>query len=507
MLRKLLDLLKRRSAAAPAAADVTALVADGDRLARIGSLTAALTQYRAALAVDHGCLPALLGLGNAMVDLWMLDDAVAVYERALVLAPHSDAIRSAVLFHRHYAAVIDAPALFEAHRLAGAQLMQHAVAALPPARKTPGNRRLRIGYVSPNFSRHSVGYFIEPVIRQHDREQFEIYCYYAHAKSDEATARMRAMADGWRDIPESDGAELAAMIRADGIDVLVDLAGHSKANRLAAFAHKPAPLQLTWLGYPDTTGLPAIDLRITDAIADPAPVADALASERLVRLDGGFLCYQPPAECPPVSTHVNPVSSVVFCSFNNIAKLNPSMLRLWSEILRAVPGSRLLLKSASLNFTETADRVLESFDEFGIAAGRIELRGWAAQREQHLQMYDGVDIALDTWPYNGTTTTCEALWMGVPVVTRAGNVHMSRVGASLLHAAGLDDLVTHSGADYVETAVALAGDEERRRELRTILRRHLQESTLLDHAGFTRTLEQVYRDCFDALPLDGRVQG
>jgi predicted O-linked N-acetylglucosamine transferase (SPINDLY family) len=185
---------------------------------------------------------------------------------------------------------------------------------------------------------------------------------------------------------------------------------------------------------------------------------------------------------------------VVFCSFNNIAKLNPRILRLWSEILQAVPGSRLLLKSASLNFTETADRVLESFDEFGIAAGRIELRAWVAQREQHLQMYDGVDIALDTWPYNGTTTTCEALWMGVPVVTRAGNVHMSRVGASLLHAAGLDDLVTHSGADYVETAVALACDEERRRELRAVLRRHLQDSPLLDHAGFTRKLEQVYRD-------------
>jgi protein O-GlcNAc transferase len=497
MLRKILDRLFGCAVPVPAATAAAAVHA-ADMAARAGRLGEALQRYREAAATDPAALNAHLGMGNVMVDLWMLDAAIAAYEQALALAPQSAGIRSALLFLRHYAAQFDAQALYAAHREAGDRLMAAAGAQAAPPPRAPAGRRLRIGYVSPNFSRHSVGYFIEPVIRSHDREAFEIFCYYAHAKSDDATARFSALADGWRDIPDADGAELAAMIRADGIDVLVDLAGHSKANRLAAFAHRPAPLQMTWLGYPDTTGLPAIDVRITDAIADPAPQADALNSERLARIDGGFLCYQPPADSPPVGDRINPPSGVVFCSFNNIAKLNAGMVRVWSAILEALPGSRLVLKSASLDFGETADRVLECFEEAGVAAGRIALRGWVAQREQHMKMYEGVDIALDTFPYNGTTTTCEALWMGVPVVTRAGEVHMSRVGASLLHAAGLDDLVTRSEVDYIETAVALAADEARRRELRLLLRRRLEESTLLDHAGFTRKLEQVYRDALTA---------
>ena len=243
-----------------------------------------------------------------------------------------------------------------------------------------------------------------------------------------------------------------------------------------------------------------MDLRITDAVADPAPQADAFSSERRVRLDGGFLCYQPPADSPPAGGQVNASSGVVFCLFNNIAKLNQGMVKLWSDILAAVPASRLLLKASSLNYAETADRVLESFENCGVAAGRVELHGWVAGRGQHLRMYEGVDIALDTFPYNGTTTTCEALWMGVPVVTRAGDVHMARVGASLLHAAGLDELVARNAQQYVEIAVALANDTARRCELHAGLRTRLAASPLLDHAGFTRRLEQVYLDAFNSHP-------
>lgn len=499
MLRRLINLLAGRLVRAPSPTDANALVGEGDRLARGGALRAALARYKQALAADARCMNAHVGLGNVLVDLWMLEDAVAAYGRALALAPKSAALRSALLFHRHYLEPVDAQALFAAHGEAGALL---AAAAGPPdpvpARSMQG-RKIRVGYVSPNFSRHSVGYFIEPVIRHHDRAHFEVFCYYAHARADDATARFRAMADGWHDVPDTGGTELAAMVRADRIDVLVDLAGHSKANKLEAFALRPAPVQITWLGYPDTTGLPAMDIRITDAIADPAPQADALNSEKLARIEGSFLCYQPPADSPPPGDHIHPPSSIVFGSFNNIAKISAGTVRAWSEILEAVPGSRLVLKSASLDFHDTADRVLEAFEEFGVAAGRIELRGWATEREAHLSMYDDIDVALDTFPYNGTTTTCEALWMGVPVVTRAGDVHMSRVGATLLHAAGLDDLVAQNAVEYVEAAVALAGDEERRRELRSILRRRLENSTLLDHAGFTRKLEQVYRDALAAV--------
>lgn len=498
MLRRLINRLAGRQVMAPAPTDARALAGEGDRLAHGGALHAALARYKQSLTVDAHCLSAHLGMGNVMVDLWMLEDAVVAYGRALALAPKSAALRSALLFHRHYLEPVEAQALFAAHGEAGALLAAAAGPSEPVPLRSMHGRKVRIGYVSPNFSRHSVGYFIEPVIRHHDRSRFEVFCYYAHARSDDVTARIRAVVDGWHDVPDADGTELAAMVRADRIDVLVDLAGHSKANRLQAFALKPAPVQITWLGYPDTTGLSTMDLRITDAIADPAPQADVLNSEKLARIEGSFVCYQPPVNSPPPGDRVNPPSAVVFGSFNNIAKISASTVRAWSEILDALPGSRLVLKSASLDFHDTADRVLEAFEEFGIAAGRIELRGWAVQREAHLKMYEGIDIALDTFPYNGTTTTCEALWMGVPVVTRAGDVHMSRVGASLLHAAGLDDLVAQNAVEYVEAAVALAGDEERRRELRSILRRRLEHSSLLDHAGFTRKLEQIYRDALAA---------
>ena len=327
MLRRLINFLAGRAVRPPSPTDANSLVGEGDRLARGGALLAALARYRQALAADARCLNAHLGMGNVMVDLWMLEDAVAAYGRALALAPKSAALRSALLFHRHYLEPVDAQALFAAHAEAGAMLSAAAGPDDPlPVRSTQG-RKIRIGYVSPNFSRHSVGYFIEPVIRNHDRSRFEIFCYYAHARADDATARFRAMSDGWHDVPDADGSELAAMVRADRIDVLVDLAGHSKANKLEAFALKPAPVQVTWLGYPDTTGLPAMDIRLTDAIADPAPQAEALNSEKLVRIEGSFLCYQPPVDSPPPGAHIHPPSAIVFGSFNNIAKISAGTVR------------------------------------------------------------------------------------------------------------------------------------------------------------------------------------
>jgi predicted O-linked N-acetylglucosamine transferase (SPINDLY family) len=345
--------------------------------------------------------------------------------------------------------------------------------------------------VSPNFSRHSVGYFIAPVIAAHDRRQFEVFCYYTHRLSDDATARIRASADGWRDVATASDDALEALIRADGIDVLVDLAGHCKGNRLAVFARKPAALQLTWLGYPDTTGLDAIDVRITDGIADPAPGADARHTERLWRMDGTFLAYDPPRDSPGVAAR-RADAPVAFGSFNHAAKLNEPTIALWAEILARVPDARLILKSGLLDRADTRDRVLERFERNGVAVARIEVEGWRPDRGSHLALYGEVDIALDTYPYNGTTTTCEALWMGVPVVSRAGDVHMSRVGASLLRGAGLGELVAESDAQYVELAVALAGDAARRARLRASLRERLRASPLLDHAGFTRQLEQCY---------------
>jgi predicted O-linked N-acetylglucosamine transferase (SPINDLY family) len=285
---------------------------------------------------------------------------------------------------------------------------------------------------------------------------------------------------------------LANLISEDRIDVLVDLAGHTAFGRLPVFARKPAPVQLTWLGYPDTTGIAAIDYRLTDAVCDPAG-AEARHTERLLRIPDLFLCYQPPADAPEVSPRETAPEEVVFCSFNTLEKVNARTIAAWAAILRGLSGSRLLIKADILKHEAAARRLRESFAAHGIDEARLELVPWAEDRATHLDMYGRADIALDTFPYNGTTTTCEAMWMGVPVVTLAGEAHMSRVGATLLTAAGLGDLVAGSAEAYVDAAVRLARDPERRRALRSSLRTALRASPLLDHAGFTRKLEASMR--------------
>ena len=483
--------------ASPAGGTCADLLQQAESLVRQGRLAAALASYRACALAYPQSLAARLGEASVLVDLWSIDEAIAAYGKARELAPAAGAVFSALLFHSHYRSPVDAHRLFDLHQQYGATMRQvvqyrDARCALTPE---PG-RRLRIGYVSPNFSRHSVGYFIEPVVRCHDRSRYEIFCYYAHHLSDDTTHRIRALADGWRDVADVDDDALDGMIRADRIDILVDLAGHSKGNHLGVFARRPAPVQLTWLGYPDTTGLATVGYRITDHTADPAPGAQRRHTEHLLRMDDCFLCYQPPPDSPPVAAR-GPASPIVFASFNSIAKLNEETIRTWGAILAAMEGSRLVLKSAALGFPDTVDRLVDSFEHCGIDPSRIELCGWIKDRHGHLELYQRIDIALDTFPYNGTTTTCEALWMGVPVVTLAGEVHMSRVGASILRCAGLESLVAQSAADYVAIAVALARDGGRRASLRAGLRDRLLASPLLDHAGFTRQFEQHCRQSWE----------
>ncbi len=475
------------------------LIRQAEHLAKAGRLEDALSCYRSCARAHPGSRAAYIGIGNALVDLWCTHEAIEAFEKALELAPGSAELFSAILFFHHYRIPPDRERILELSRRFG-QVMERAVprmAPAGPAGAAPG-RRVRVGYVSPNFSRHSVGYFMTPVIAHHDRDRFEVYCYYSHALSDDTTDRVRQLADGWRDIVHLDDDTVARMVRADGIDILVDLAGHSKGNRLGVFARKPAPVQMTWLGYPDTTGLAAIDYRITDRIADPQPEADRWHTERLLRMDDLFLTYQPPEDSPPGAARDAPASGVVFGSFNNLAKLNEPTVRLWSQILSAVPDSRLVIKAGSLSYQGAVERFTDCLEGHGVDADRVELLGWVQGRREHLALYDQVDIALDTFPYNGTTTTCEALWMGVPVVSLAGDAHMSRVGATLLRSVGLDDLVAASGEDYMRIAVELAQDAGRRRALRTGLRARMQSSPLLDHRAFTRKLERRFLESLTA---------
>jgi predicted O-linked N-acetylglucosamine transferase (SPINDLY family) len=416
-------------------------------------------------------------------------EAISAYDRAADLAPLSLRAASSSAFGRTYLADCTPEEVLEAHRAYARRLPRPPVPAA--VRRTP--ERLRIGYVSADFRRHSVAYFVEPVLAHHDRGAFEIRCYYNHRKADDVTARLLALSDGWVDCADLSDDELEARIRADRIDILVDLSGHTSGNRLTVFARRPAPVQGIWLGYPTTTGLDAIDFRVSDWCVDPEGEERA-SVERVARLEDSYFCFGAPRIAarlgpPPMSRTGEPV----FGSFNNLAKASGDALALWKRVLDSVSGSRLMLKSKGLADEKSRADFCERLEGAGISRERVILSGWKESTGAHLAAYDEVDIGLDTTPYNGATTTCEALWMGVPVVTLRGRTHASRMGASILAAAGLDELVARTGDDYVRIAVELAKEPQRVSSLRVGLRERLTASRLMDAPRFVAGLERAFR--------------
>jgi hypothetical protein len=364
----------------------------------------------------------------------------------------------------------------------------------PQYRNVPEeSRRLRVGYVSPDFWKHPVSNFFEPVLEHHDRGEFDVYCYDTGRVDDDINRRLRTLADVWIDCAALSDDDLARRIGDDRIDILVDLSAHTKNNRLAVFARRPAPVQVSYLGYPTSTGMAAIDYRISDPVLDPDG-AETFSVERVARLPHTYFCFRPPPELPAVG----PLSAlaagyVTFGSFNNMTKLNAETIERWSAVLSAVPGSKLFVKTKSLEHVQMRKRLSEAFAGHGIAGSRLVLRGWEAETRHHLDHYNEVDIALDPAPYNGVTTTCEALLMGVPVVVLRGDTHLSRMGASLLRAAGLPQLIVETPKEYVEKCVSLADDLAALAALRSQLRERMQTSAVMDEAGFTRALEREYR--------------
>jgi predicted O-linked N-acetylglucosamine transferase (SPINDLY family) len=312
-------------------------------------------------------------------------------------------------------------------------------------------------------------------------------------KPDNVTERLKAEADHWFSIVGKNDEDVAEQIKRDGIDILVDLAGHTAKSRLQVFAYKPAPIQVTWLGYPNTTGMSAIDYRFTDEVADPIGEADNLHSEKLIRLGSGFLCYSGDESAPEKSALLLlERGHITFGSFNNLTKTTPEVVKLWSDILSAAPNTHLLLKSKQLMDEEMRARCREMFEKEGISGDRIELFGRLPKIEDHLGLYSKIDIGLDPFPYNGTTTTCEALWMGVPVVTMLGDRHAGRVGASILEHVGLEELIADDPKSYVETALELCRNVEKLAAFRNGLRNQMIHSPLCDASAFARNVEKAY---------------
>ncbi|MEL7034321.1 MAG: tetratricopeptide repeat protein [Cyanobacteria bacterium J06592_8] len=472
----------------------------GFALIQMSRLGEAIKHCQEAILIDPQLGAGYLNLGFALNNQGRVSEGIANFQRVLDIEPDSHSANSNLLYALNYDSQFDLEAIIEAHFNWGKRLTSQLQ---PTPNITPKKQRkstrLRIGYLSPDFRQHSVAYFIEPILYHHNKIEFEIFCYANVSKPDPVTERLSQLAEHWRDIYRLDDQQVCEQIQADEIDILVDLAGHTGQNHLPVFANKPAPIQVTYIGYPNTTGLETIDYRLTDAIADPPGMNDPYYTEELIRLPNCFLCYQPPADLPAVNTlPAKTVGRITFGSFNNLPKLTPQVVDLWSRILQAVPNSRLILKVRWFDDASTRDRYLSLFTEKGIDPKRIKLFGKIDDPSHHLAFYGNLDIALDPFPYNGTTTTCEALLMGVPTLTLTGFAHVNRVGQSLLTTVGLSEWVAETPEEYLNKAVTFAEDWEALGQLRSRLQEQVLNSPLCDAVTHTSNLENIYYQFLEA---------
>jgi predicted O-linked N-acetylglucosamine transferase (SPINDLY family) len=417
-----------------------------------------------------------------------LDEAIACLERAVSLAPTDAIMHSNLIYTLQYHPNYDAAALFHAQRGWNEKHARPLAQFILPHDNDPDpERRLRIGYISPYFYCQAESFFVVPLLEAHDHQNFDIHCYAGVIRPDAITERIRKSADAWHDVLGCKDADLAEQIRHDKIDVLIDLAMHMAQNRLTMFARKPAPVQAAWLAYPGGTGLDAMDYRITDAYMDPEDHATPFYAEESIRLPDCWCCYDPLGDIPPASPRAE--DPICFGSINNPCKVNDPLLRLWSQVLHSTADSRLLLQTIS---AIQEDQIRGFFAGLGISTDRLEFVP-RYPRTDYLQLYGRIDICLDPLPYNGITTTCDALWMGVPVVTLTGNTAAGRAGLSILANVGLSDLVAHSPEQFIQIAGNLALDLPRLARLRRTLRERMRQSPLMDSQRFARNMEAAYR--------------
>jgi predicted O-linked N-acetylglucosamine transferase (SPINDLY family) len=503
----------------------------GSVLAATGDFDGAIESYRAALALDpqfiEACstLAALLKalarydeaeacctdalrleprhaglkftLATVLFEQARVEEAIAAVRESLEIQPGNSAAHSALLRMLSYSDKQDPATTFREHR---AWAARHATAlenAAPPhSNDRDPDRRLRIGFVSPYIHKHAVTFFLESVIAHHDRAQLEIFLYADVARPDEYSERLKTHGAQWRTTLGLEHAALASLVRDDAIDILVDLSGHTASNRLLAFARKPAPIQCNWLGFPSTTGMRSMDYRITDAWCDPPGMTEHLNSETLVRLPGIYMAWRPPDGTPwvtPLPALAN--GYVTFGTFHSAFKITPTIAALWADILRRVPKSRLRVMAISGVSAERHMRAL--FTRCGIPDHQVDFLP-RLSFDDYLDAYGEVDIALDTFPYHGATTTCFSLWMGLPVIVLEGTTHASRADVSMLNNVGLPELIAKTGAGYADIASRLAADIPKLAELRMNLRGMMARSPNADGHACARNLERAFREMWVA---------
>jgi len=445
--------------------------------------------FRQSGELAPGQVSPVVNRATVLNDLGRPGEALTILQRIRELHRGDIRVQSALCSKLAYLDSVSSEESLREHRRFG-----ELVGAGGPATKLewkPGVRPLRVGYVSPDLRVHSVSFFFEPLLEHHDRSRFQFFCYDTHGVPDATTERLKKFAHAWRIAASPQPQVLENLVRGDRIDVLIDLAGHTNGHRLHVMARRLAPVQATFLGYPNTTGVPAIDWRIVDEITDP-PGTEELASEKLARVDECMLCYRPSAEAPDVT--VSPCTQgalFTFGSFNMAAKVSDTCIRAWAACMKGVPGSRMLIKNAAYTIPSVQADLVARFAEHGIRADRLEFVGHTPGMSEHLAQYARVDVALDTFPYGGTTTTCDALWMGVPLLTMTGRTHASRVGASLLSCVGLNELVCSDAESMAKAAMSLARDRDQLETLRSGMRERMRVSALMDGPGYARRFERV----------------
>jgi len=411
---------------------------------------------------------------------------------------------SYVMTH-NYVYDISEDAVYKAHCSYAKKVEQKYPHITPlPSKKSSRPERLKVGYCSADFKFHSVASFFKAMIEGYSKDTFEIFCYSDVEKSDEMTSYIKGLSDHWCDSKNMSDEQLFQRVRDDQIDILVDLMGYTGTNRLGVYAQRAAPVQVTYLGYPNTTGLVEMDYRITDEWSDPKGRVEAFYTESLQRLPGGFLCFTPSDEAPDLSllpALKEGAKGVCFGSFNAFHKISPQLLKIWAKVLLAVPNSTLYMKTKPLQEKALCEKVWETFEAEGVARDRVELSGWAQAVASHLECYDKVDIHLDSYPYNGTTTLCESFWQGVPAISLAGESHRSRVGLSLLTQLDLASYVATSEQEYIDIAIRVSEDLDALGDLRKNLRERMRQSSLMDRTRFISELEDAYENMWEQKAL------
>jgi protein O-GlcNAc transferase len=463
----------------------------GNALRELGQLDESIAAFRQAIALEPDLSEAHNNLGNALKDQGQLDLAMAAYRAALLLKPDYPGAQSNLLYVMYFHPGYDAQAIYEEHRRWSQQHAEPLMKFVQPYTNDRNpERRLKIGYVSPDFHEHCQSLFTVPLFSHHNHRDFEIFCYSHQVHTDALTTRLKSFADVWRNVAQISDQQLSEIIRNDQIDILVDLTMHMANSRPQLFARKPAPVQVAWLAYPGTTGLSAMDYRLTDPWLDPPGLFDTCYSEESIRLPDTFWCYDPLTNEPQINDLPALQNGfITFGCLNNFCKINDGVLKLWAQVLAAVPNSRLILLVPA---GQVRQWVQDKFREQGIDAKRVEFADYKP-RAEYLKSYNRIDLGLDTQPYNGHTTSLDSLWMGVPVVTLVGQTVVGRAGWSQLCNIGLQQLAALTPDEFVFIAAELAGDLPRLRELRSGLRQRMQASPLMDASRFAHNIETAYR--------------